>query len=1466
MGASAIPVAGVSAGDQARFGTPEARNSSASVFAEGLSSSVLGFQHAVYQTGQVAATLPFAFEHAYEKPSTSNVAFTFGGVPLTTGVGVGDAALFGSPGIRNAAASVGPVGFDSQVCGRITAWRYTVNAGATVDFPFTETYAGSSPFNVPFGFGGQIVVAGVTAGAQGAFGVIKDITTALQARPVGIPAGDAGRARVGSSGGVDFSFVDGYARPPTENAPFYFGSGLAVAPSAGLQSSFGVTGVRNAAASLTPSNFGEAALGRPAAFFAGQNGAGVDFVFAQSYSSAAPLNVPFYFAGVIGVNVGSIGSLAFGVPFIRNLVEVVRPDGIALLIVGDHTVAKSTVITQECKPRGFEDSVFGTADLSPRFVYPASLTLPPLGTAVITQTLATQFVRPGSFTSYKVGEFLKIDPRFIYLFGWVSSTVGGHNFAPNPTPVGIAPPDMGLPRVDDGKQFVDPVGVDAPEEFFPVPDVKGHWEYVEPVSIDDGGIFGDVRVRNKELFVVTKGADSLEFPNYQPVVYNARFVAYTFGIPATLNEFARPAVRNAADSFTPAPIDSLVVGDATDVGHRVRTLNTELTVMTEWGLPRVKLGAAIVAPEGMTGVVSTLGLVAYGVRYINVDGKDYNGLGKQLVVDYKTIPIQDVGGIAGSSYGTLRIESSIRGLIIQDGIAQDVVSTPRVSFGIQTITPVPIAQDFSWEYLGGDLRVEYALKYTTPKSWDSQEYGTAEVVRNEVIVAPEGLKGAVGVPHVEWSRRYLDMGGMVAKEFGTPWVSPSPRIITHYHDSEEIKYGTAVGTAYVESFFKTITAYGWWSSRFGSGTSVLYNAVLVGPEAIDSLEITRPLVAERVRYIAAEGHDSQEFTRWTVVLNHTQQIEPNGIGRPYAGVPYIWSNTQWVDLYGSDNDHLEVGTSMVAYAIRDVSLSSGSEFSSFAIPPGDFGDQYVGLFTQYVVPLGKDYAGVGDAVFEEKHSVVHPWGAMELEFGVSEIKNATPQLFAVGFEDGEYSKRHAVAFYTRTIDLNKGGIAPWTVFPPKPLVKDRTITAEMTGIPAPAFTRLHDVRGDYPEVAPRQLIFVEQIPKEGVEQNAGPGKLVGMPGVYSNNIYVSSQEDAGTASVFGTARVRLQGCRPFWDWPDSQWTFGTPAIVHPQKLENVGLQPVNHIGAAGLNPHTLDWLTDSAGGIGLIVFGAPRITPHTIWCGPAPKQAIDNHAGSYFIPVDRGGKGRIHEPTEDVQFGDVVLSLKSNRSIQHHTDSGYGYMLGDNVSLYAGIQNLRRTVYMDGVSMCRFGFPELPTNAEIFAGNIKPGSFGTPNLAIELVVVGLEAKPEGWDSSAIPKADVSLSTRYLLLEGMRAPRIVMGGNLYPSIYHYGRGFTTISGTPSSEFGEPGVSPKNRAIQVYGAESFISEYTPSEFALRMTVRHLTTPMGPSGSDSAEFGVPAVRLHVLKIGPYQIERPRCMGHHVHVAHKE
>lgn len=1183
--------------------------------------------------------------------------------------------------------------------------------------------------------------------------------------------------------------------------------------------------------------------------FVTQGGPQNIFFLGSDYSELGSPTVDFYVRYVYptGASDGAVGTPAtsrfvattgftstqVGTPYVlggAGGAQLVSPTG------SDTSALGAVVFTARIRVAGINDSAFGTVSISPQFVRPTGWT-GAIGSVTFDQTLTTRTVTPSGFSSYALGT-VKVDPRFIYTPGFRATgdqARFGNSRVQLATlyPLAIPPGDFGVARVDDGKQFVTTTGIAPPHVELPQPEVIGRWEYIYPPSVAEAGVFGDTGVRLKLRVVAPPGFDASAFADFAPLVLNRNRVVAPFGWLSPGAFYARPYVYNYAWQIIPVgDIGPETFGAETDVGFFLKYVYPQPIDSAVFGTAAVVNAARQIdlADRGITGEFGTA-MVASGVREVRPVGSSFGTTGVDHFVDYGLRKLQDAGGIFAflPSTGTV-VESTVR-YIDHGTYGEDMSSfgAPTTWFRIRDVAPPSIAYQFTWLQFGGEVRVEYSLKYITGIGWESSRFGTTSVRRNEFVVQPPSIVGGIGQPDVQWRRRFVAARTIGdATEYGTAWLYYNPRYVYQYFDENALALVGGVGVPRdVANRNRTIATYGWRSSRFSSGNFVYNNARVVEMEGADQALYGTAFVADRVRSITTIGHESSFFQQWNAVYNYSRRIEPSGIPRLYVGVPYVWSNTQWVDLYGSDNEHTEWGTQFVAYRIRTVSLDlqPGALFSD-GIPPPPYNvplTHYVGLFRQHVDPSGSLFIRFGAPVFEEKFSIVKPWGNYMSLYGEGAVRNLTPEIKPLGWQEFDIVWTHYVGLYTRTVNVERQSIPPPHEFLPRPVVEFRTKRVTVPGINSLRIPLLHDVRFDAPEIPVPQRVFVSSVPSQSPNNEAA---------AYGNAFVRRMPSPEGwLSSRFGTHWVRVQGCVTLWDWPSS--TFGTPSLNPPLTV------PVQSFGA---DAH-----------------GKPRITPHTVYCtSDAPQQYKNNHGPLYWSDIDM--ITGVRDP--NVQWGNAVVSLKTNRTVYHFHRSGTpsdpDFTIGEKFGELE-TSNWIRQIFPDGVPPKLVGIPDLPTLGELFVTPFASSVFGSPTVALDAPpATNRTVHAAGTSMAAFGATYVELFNRTIFPVGSRMD---VYGNNNPMV-HFPRKIQNTGGLDATGWGDNWVSFKDRVIFPIGHDSFIMDYELQYFNDRLKVYKATHPVFLTGGDFAQFGTAEAKLKAQYVKPYQIAAPKCLGHDVAV----
>lgn len=397
---AAIPVAGVSAGDQLLFNPDPLTIENTAVGAvlteppAGIDSLGFGNNLAIYREGEGGAALFFEFVDPYTDPAPTSTSFVFG-TPATQHVapnGIHYSQFGNLLEVENAAQAVYPPSIEflneTLVDGSVSQ-ALIVHRDEALDFSFVDAYASPTPLNTPFYFGPGLVVSGVSVGnTLLILNPVYEIEGPWAIFYTGIEDAAVGQPRVGDQPDTNFLFVDPYEAPPGPNTPFYFPvdvdrviAGVSVGDSLVLAVE-PYTFVENFAHAIVvpsiqtdPVWLYNAPFGQPVAKFSFTDfvkyvEGSVNFVFTNPYNPGngpgqfpPALNVPFYFELERFAQLVSVGDqLGMGQPSL----PVIQVDGVDDLAFGGASLANllSTVTVGDTLGIGTPNLPIPVSDVS----------------------------------------------------------------------------------------------------------------------------------------------------------------------------------------------------------------------------------------------------------------------------------------------------------------------------------------------------------------------------------------------------------------------------------------------------------------------------------------------------------------------------------------------------------------------------------------------------------------------------------------------------------------------------------------------------------------------------------------------------------------------------------------------------------------------------------------------------------------------------------------------------------------------------------------------------------------------------------------------------------------------------------------------------------------------------------------------------------------------------------------------
>lgn len=679
------------------------------------------------------------------------------------------------------------------------------------------------------------------------------------------------------------------------------------------------------------------------------------------------------------------------------------------------------------------------------------------------------------------------------------------------------------------------------------------------------------------------------------------------------------------------------------------------------------------------------------------------------------------------------------------------------------------------------------LNAPRPSGWSSVAFGTAEFSRSPRVLRPSQLN---------------------TLDFGSTLVWNSRQYVAQLYDARyELDHGFGQYT-WIYTRNRTIGVPGWSSQKFGIGAYILNTGrAVVQSQPTEATQWgAGTFIAYKNRAITPEIWEPGRVSRYAAVYNNARVLEPKGFNS--AVVPKVYwveSNKRFIKQYFGPET--EFGTPFIADRVRTVSLAYSYTYTKYGAPTA-------ALRTQYLAPTGFAPGVVAPpTLIGPFHLTIRPRWTMRDRYGEPTVRNKTPQLFNRGSEQTEFSTKAWVSFRVRSITEAKVG--PQTSFG-RTAISDRRQWVNQLGRSSLVIPDTLRVALENPDLPSTRVLFPDGV---------APNNLFGFP------TFRKHPTPGGWGSLqFGTAWIRVQGCSPRWDFPDSQFSFGRPSLNATQYVDVDG--------------------TDSS------EFGWQRSSPHTIYATlTTPPQAVANHPGRTFTLIDSGPFGQNPTPpwfgtTWIYRVGPQYIYHWHNGELEKWTDGRPGTPV---------VELKRRYITPAGIRSNRFGYPTLPTLQWLWAGDLAPTAFGDVTLTRPPYPHTVALLLNGYSATQWGATQIENFNRNVYPQGFSA---TVYGNNNPMVHYPRRVYP--GGYTATQYGASWVSDRVRVVETIGADSFEEGYTPGQFAGRLRVTQ--TVYGndgalAQGADSSEFGQAELRLTTQRINPYMIPPPRfCWPHTV------
>jgi hypothetical protein len=760
-----------------------------------------------------------------------------------------------------------------------------------------------------------------------------------------------------------------------------------------------------------------------------------------------------------------------------------------------------------------------------------------------------------------------------------------------------------------------------------------------------------------------------------------------------------------------------------------------------------------------------------------------------------------------SQFGTATMSGGVR-IVDMAGLGVDppVPPSPVVWFQVREIFPawfvatlwgLPL-MDFQHDvFLGG---------------FGGEVFGQAEFFRPRFIVDMQdlGIRGTVwGDTTLRLAKQFVAPPGWIgggptsAEQFGRTQIYNLKQIIEQQFDVTPGDGGVFGDFNLVMNRNQTPRPDGLAAGRYG--TPDLRNAarIVATPSFIDFTLWGDNLVAPAIRAIAFVG---TETTIWgsnvgTIVYNGARVLAPSGIDSGTMGKPSrVWSNLQTLRIVGADQSAF--GLQMVDFAIRTV--------SPFSLPgPPPLGNVDVENWIRFVRVPGFAAGGAGVPTVEQHFTIIAPRSALPPAnaFGEGRVRNVTPELPIFGWTATMFGASAIHNQFEHYAFQSFGG----ETFG-RHVVKDRRITVVPNGVGPLPISQLHQVRNVTPDPPSQQIVA-----PTGTNTSA-----MGVPGVQINVLYASGQD----ALVFGTPQfvnngILVKGITPpYNDVTGVQCgipTFNGTRFVFPAGIEAPANDPLADVGPRYI------W--------------APQGYPYTTGYWQEQGQQMDQAMFG-------------DEHPERPVFGSAVVTHR-DREVR---------LTGSSHGSFGAPGLVQRPLYIraQGSTFQKLGFPTLNGGGDVGLYGFDMSVFGSYAVNHAEDLGPRTIRPIGFDAATMPRQDVQLFNRQLLVTGFNAFQISP-----PAAPAWPRTSSWISnayapfpfiGIDQSNFGTPWVSNFIRYLDPAGWQSeAVAADSPGSFRDRMRVTKQLRITDVSVGSTSVMGAPWASLGRHGIAPASMEPP-------------
>lgn len=1089
----------------------------------------------------------------------------------------------------------------------------------------------------------------------------------------------------------------------------------------------------------------------------------------------------------------------FGYPFVENGIPSVTPESI---FEGDFgsPVIYNLLQYVGLDENGLASELFGDSLLKGgvRYVYAGDLDFTEFGDTKFVNTKADQYIDVTGGDFSKIGD-TNVSPQIVSARGILGTLWGSPYVQRNPNPSGWISERYGTAWVSHSPRYLLAGIGDTYESGYPTIYDPTQTIYLADRGIE-GGIFGDIRLQNKNLFIGALGFNSQQFSDFATVYSNLR-VLQAKGFDSLA--FGDNSIHNKTPSIAPQGFDSLS-GLAPSVGYAIRYVYPT-------GFDSLKSGIATLTKPP---TISPIGFDAQGfgtqfisnhIRTVEVVGKDSLAMSEPTIwFRYRYLAAV---GFTSDYYGAPRIEHGRRTLLAQGANSAAFGNNAWLSYAVRQLAPESIYKEFASNHLVG------GLQYISTQGFIATEFGTRIIPESQTVHA-QGFSNSFGLTSIDLKTKYIAPQGFKTSvqeslRFGTPKFYNLVQYITQNFDGGSgLVPPQWTGWTAIENRNKVIGAIGNNLSHVAE-PSIENNARPILPSGFDDLITGRLLIADRIRHLKPDGLEPPYISGWAVVYNSAFVIAPTGFNAASFGNHITEKTRRYYERVGNW-DSLVMGQPMIADRVRTLDIES-----RYGINPPYIPVPTIDLYTRYIDEVGKDdHLRMGEPSLSIHFNIIAPRWAHVDRFGEPRLVNVTPEVHAYG-HNSELFGGASVRTSFRTVQPDGSLMQLFGLTG----IADRDRAISVNGINAGAIgSALKVIKTGAPPYS-TQYIWLDAVTIDG-EDNSGhgigiPGGQVSGPKIRSNVITIGGFNNAAR--------------------------FGEPSVVSNGIIMDYGIPmpDFDNLPTVTLKNRMID--LDKKGINATITVGKPRLSPHTIYATKdTPEQAQQNNAGQKFHDVNSDGGGR--------QAGEVFGS--THISLQHRVIANASVNL---MSKYgdAIIELKRRYLEAKGIQSYRFGWVTVGDGSQkiVQFASIDNSQFGLSTIANARPLDSL-ISVRGFDSLKIPPTTwASLFNREIKPNGINSQRF--GISAPPDNPFMWQGMRigehvlgNYGGFDALSIGDIFISNKVRGIEPIGFDAFLCEYDYTNFKdrMRVTRQEFVKPamhIAPVGFDGAAYAVPNIK---------------------------